>query len=793
MRVAIVGGGFAGIAAAWSLSQQGDCEVHVYEKSWRLGGKAASTRADDGSIRTNNLQVWLGFYENAFRMMRQCYTEVEKYGWGPDRSPAEALAYARIDDAFFAEPNVGAGVRNPHIGAETPKPSRDWAVWSAYLPPAKGLPGETLDEDLNPFTLASYLLRCFDLLKALMLGVIRAPDQDPAGQPRPNDRSLSDQILNFDYSIDGTASLQLVIERMAKLLRAGSLTGAAAWLQAVTILEVWLQDFNFGLQVADSALTLVEAVAAQTRKLLQDFVGIDPDIRIKTEIIDLVLTIAVGLFRDRVPWDDDGLDSINQSDFRDWLVRHGATDDSVRSSFLTAVYDLAFAYGDGDKSKPTLAAGVALRGLLRTFFTYRGSMFWRLRSGMGEAVFAPLYKVLKFPNRKVNGEKLSQVRFHFLHELAGVRFKDELELNGKRFLEELKFTMAGLPEDELDQLSDAALDDFGFWPNSPVRFAAAKGLRERTLTRGKEFDAVILAIAVEDFGKVRLQNAPDGLSTKWKTMCDNVRTIATKSAQVWVPVDLKTLGWYQGSGLITSLGLSFDTWADMTPSLAKQGRPFANAGSLAFFCAPLADSELRKQADATLHAVKEQLNNSLGAPVEEDAAGQLLDQAIDRILANTLWVNLPDSRSELINYARTLMSGGDQEAATAQAKSRLLKRAADQKAADSLSRLLQAKSIGRVWPGAFSNQNARDWFEPVRDAQANVEGSDRYTLSEPGLISHRISPLDRSVENMTVAGDWTACGLDVGCVEAAVMSGLLASHAISKKPALDEIIGYDHP
>ena len=47
---------------------------------------------------------------------------------------------------------------------------------------------------------------------------------------------------------------------------------------------------------------------------------------------------------------------------------------------------------------------------------------------------------------------------------------------------------------------------------------------------------------------------------------------------------------------------------------------------------------------------------------------------------------------------------------------------------------------------------------------------------------------------MTIAGDWTACGLDVGCVEAAVMSGMLAAHAITgKEPALDSIIGYDHP
>ena len=54
--------------------------------------------------------------------------------------------------------------------------------------------------------------------------------------------------------------------------------------------------------------------------------------------------------------------------------------------------------------------------------------------------------------------------------------------------------------------------------------------------------------------------------------------------------------------------------------------------------------------------------------------------------------------------------------------------------------------------------------------------------------------LDRSVLNATVAGDWTACGLDAGCVEAAVMSGMLAVHAITgDEPSLNSIVGYDHP
>ena len=50
-----------------------------------------------------------------------------------------------------------------------------------------------------------------------------------------------------------------------------------------------------------------------------------------------------------------------------------------------------------------------------------------------------------------------------------------------------------------------------------------------------------------------------------------------------------------------------------------------------------------------------------------------------------------------------------------------------------------------------------------------------------------------SVDNLTIAGDWTATGLDSGCIESAVISGLLAAHALSRRPRLEEIVGYDHP
>jgi hypothetical protein len=109
--------------------------------------------------------------------------------------------------------------------------------------------------------------------------------------------------------------------------------------------------------------------------------------------------------------------------------------------------------------------------------------------------------------------------------------------------------------------------------------------------------------------------------------------------------------------------------------------------------------------------------------------------------------------------------------------------------------------IRHLWPAAFKERSARDpRGRTAKDlvvdthVQANTERSERYTLSLPGSIRSRVSPLECPVANMTIAGDWTACGLDVGCVEAAVMSGKLAAHAITGgEPALESIIGYDHP
>ena len=129
--------------------------------------------------------------------------------------------------------------------------------------------------ETNPFTLASYLLRCVNLLKTLMLSVIAQPTDDMPGRPRPDRRSaLDERSTSTSRSIRRT-SPELLIERIAGTVRDGTLTLAAALLQAVTILENVLQELNHSPQVAGSALNLLRALAGQARKQLRDFVEID--------------------------------------------------------------------------------------------------------------------------------------------------------------------------------------------------------------------------------------------------------------------------------------------------------------------------------------------------------------------------------------------------------------------------------------------------------------------------------------------------------------------------------------
>src|SRR3954462_13376309 len=98
-RIAILGGGMAAMAAAWRLSEpewrDEFTSITVYQRGWRLGGKGASSRGVHGRIEEHGLHLWLGSYDNAFRLLRECYAEVDRPATDPGGAP-RARADARL-------------------------------------------------------------------------------------------------------------------------------------------------------------------------------------------------------------------------------------------------------------------------------------------------------------------------------------------------------------------------------------------------------------------------------------------------------------------------------------------------------------------------------------------------------------------------------------------------------------------------------------------------------------------------------------------------------------------------
>jgi uncharacterized protein with NAD-binding domain and iron-sulfur cluster len=88
-RIAILGGGIAALTAAFEITDdpnwQNDYEVTVYQLGWRLGGKCASGRnaAHFDRIEEHGLHIYLGFYDNAFRVIKKCYAEMGRPAGAP--------------------------------------------------------------------------------------------------------------------------------------------------------------------------------------------------------------------------------------------------------------------------------------------------------------------------------------------------------------------------------------------------------------------------------------------------------------------------------------------------------------------------------------------------------------------------------------------------------------------------------------------------------------------------------------------------------------------------------------
>ena len=87
-------------------------------------------------------------------------------------------------------------------------------------------------------------------------------------------------------------------------------------------------------------------------------------------------------------------EAIDHLDFREWIAMHGAAPETLESPIVRGMHELTFAYEGGDHSGPASRPGSASSSPGRMLFDFKGSIFWRMNAGTGEAIFAPMYEAL---------------------------------------------------------------------------------------------------------------------------------------------------------------------------------------------------------------------------------------------------------------------------------------------------------------------------------------------------------------------------------------------------------------
>jgi uncharacterized protein with NAD-binding domain and iron-sulfur cluster len=709
INVAIVGGGCAAMTTAFELSHPrhaGRYRVTVYQIGWRLGGKGASGRGPADRIEEHGLHLWMGFYENAFRLMRECYAEL-------GRDPA-TCPIATWRDAFEPAPLVGA--------AEQSSDGR-WATWIASLPAVDGLPGDPLPQGLQ-WTVADYFRRAVGMLRTLFESL----DAPSAGAAR---------------SADPLGSPDVLAERITRLLQYGELASLTALVQGIGLLDA--VTGSIARSPDNLLLRFLDALASNARAQIEARASTDPTLRRVWTIVDVTLATLRGIVRSGLMTDPRGFDAIDQYDCREWLLLNGATEQTVSSGYLRGLYDLGFSYEDGDPARPRIAAGQALRGMVRAFFTYRGSFFWRMQAGMGDIVFAPLYEVLVRRG----------VRFAFFHRLENVRLSRAREGEAP-YVEALELDVQAEIRDDRSYAPLVPVDGLPCWPSAPdyaqlvdgERFAReqwdfesfwdTRKVRTRTLHVGTDFDLVVLGVGLGAVPHVCREIV--ARDARWRAMVDHVKTVSTQAFQIWLRTDMEELGWRGPAVAVSGFVEPFDTWADMRHLIPRERWPLLPR-ALAYFCNVLAepDGPAARTDPRYVAARREEVRQNAIRFLNDDV-GHLWPRAM-RGPGQFRWELVVDPD----------------------------------------------EAPGVVIPAPDESRFASQFWT------ANVNPSDRYVLSLPGSAAYRVSPLDGTYDNLTICGDWTDCGFNAGCVEAAVMSGRLAAHAVSRQPRLEDIVGYDHP
>lgn len=686
-KVAIIGGGVGAITAAYAITQlpnwQDEYDITLYQLGWRLGGKGASGRnmKKGGRIEEHGLHIWAGFYDNGFRLMRDCYEQLNKTGLRSQDAPLGTLekAFSGLNHFMLAEevPNADGekelhpwridfeqNYEKPGSGKVVPSP---FALFQEFMEFVLAELEKILDEadhkGHHPLPARFHL--------PLAARFVGTRHRTPLHALRHYSKSLPEN--SFDHNATHHATMSDLARHAQK----------------------WFHDAN-----------LHKAATSDGSRRMH-----------------LMVSLSMAFFRGALDNDvfRDGFDAIDDMEISDWLLKYDAAPEAVYSAVFRGCYDYVFGYPGGiTDHRRSVGAGTAIRGLLRLAFCYKGSLFYKMMAGMGDTIFGPYYQILKHRG----------VKFKFFNAATNLRLDDsgngiaaiemveQAAIKGGRDYDPL-IDVQGLPcwpseplWEQLENVAQSASDriDFECEQNAPTG-------RPYSLERGRDFDLVILGASIGSLHYMTSELART--SNRWAAMLDKVETVATHAAQFWMDTTPEDLGWnalvakYNDGDqsdlrtVMTSAPEPLDTWADMTDLIDRENWPEPRPRSIAYFCSPAHD-----------------VGNARGAMAERTKLWA--DETLVR-----LW---PGSKKDG-EFDATLLH--DTDATTGREK--------------------------------FDNQYFRE----------NLFGSERYVMSVPNSVQYRLPPDGSGFENLYLAGDWTRCGINAGCVEAATISGLACARGLT--------------
>jgi uncharacterized protein with NAD-binding domain and iron-sulfur cluster len=450
--------------------------------------------------------------------------------------------------------------------------------------------------------------------------------------------------------------------------------------------------------------------------------------------LDFFTSVLVGLLRERLI--TTGFDSINDLDLRDWLTRHGLRPVSLTGPAVRSLYDEAFTPNlgptvldldagvplDTAKQPGELAAGAMVLVIIREFFCYRGSILWKPTSGYADVVVTPMYEVLRDRG----------VQFEFFHRVDALHLSPD-----RKHVDGIDVTVQAQTIDDRPYDPVIPVKGLDCWPSAPrweqleggaqlaadrvdFEVGAVDEARHETLPlrRGEHFDLVVLGVSAAALPPMCRELLADEGNPRFTEMLAHTHTVMTQAFQAWSTRTLHELGWPYDEVVSSCFIEPLDTYCDMTELLPRESWVDEDGIKSVGYFCGMLEDTDDDSPDAAGRRARDGALDYLGRHMRDQWSA-----AVDPATGEFDWTVLHDRE-------------------------------------------------GRQGPDRLDAQFIR----------ANYERTERYVQTPPGTVKYRLAPDESGYDNLFLTGDWIRTGLNVGCVESAVMGGMFASRAISGSP-----------